>query len=246
MRYLMTISYDGSKYNGYQKQLSKRTVQNELEKAITLINGNKQVIVCASGRTDRGVHALNQKVHFDLDKKMDVNRLCKAINSIIPNDIYVKNVEVVDDSFHARFNVKAKEYIYKINMGEYNPIQKDYVYQYNKKLDLVEMERALKYFEGEHNFKSFVKGDDKRYDYVRKIVTTYIHRDIKNVNIITISITGTGFMRYMVRNIVGFLIEIGEGKRKSEDLIEVLKEENRTKAGITAPPEGLYLKDVFY
>ena len=152
----------------------------------------------------------------------------------------------MDEKFHARFNVKAKEYIYKINMGVYNPIEKDYVYQYNKKLDISEMERALKYLEGTHDFRSFVKIDEEKDDYVRTIVQTSLIRDVKSVNEITISILGTGFMRYMVRNIVGMLIEIGEGKYKSEEIIEILNAKDRTKAGICAPACGLYLRDVYY
>jgi tRNA pseudouridine38-40 synthase len=108
------------------------------------------------------------------------------------------------------------------------------------------MERALKYLEGEHNFKSFTKSTDEINDYTRTILQTSITRDIKNSNVIIISLVGTGFLRYMVRNIVGLLIEIGEGKRKSEDVFEILAFENREAAGITAPPNGLYLKDVFY
>ena len=142
--------------------------------------------------------------------------------------------------------VKAKEYIYEINMGEYSPIEKDYVYQYNKSLQVMEMERALKYLEGTHNFKSFTKADEEKEDYVRTILNTKIIRDKKNINRLTISITGTGFMRYMVRNIVGVLIEIGEGKRKSQDILNILKAEDRTQSGKTAPACGLYLKDVFY
>lgn len=246
MRYFMTFSYDGSKYNGYQKQPSAKTIQGELEKALTKINSDSLVSVSASGRTDAGVHALNQKAHFNLKKKHDADKLRASLNSLIPNDIYIKKIELVDEDFHARFNVKAKEYIYKINMGEYNPIEKDYVYQYNKRLDVPEMERALKYFEGTHNFKSFTSSDDEKESYERTIVQTNLVRDIKNINVITISLVGTGFMRYMVRNIVGVLIEIGEGKRKSEDVMDIIATCNRTEAGVTAPPNGLYLKDVFY
>ena len=133
-----------------------------------------------------------------------------------------------------------------INMGEFSPIEKDYIYQYNKKLDVVEMERALKYLEGTHNFKSFTKADDEKDDYVRTIVQTNLIRNLKNVNKITLSFLGTGFMRYQVRNMIGTLIEIGEGKRKSEDIISILRAEDRRKAGKTANPEGLYLKDVLY
>lgn len=245
MRYFMTFSYDGTKYKGYQKQKNGRTIQGELENKLSKIN-DAPVKVCASGRTDAHVHALNQKAHFDFDKSIEPNQLKKALNSLIDDDIYIKHIEIVDDTFHARYNVKAKEYIYKINMGEYDPIEKDHVYQYNKRLDVVEMERALKYLEGTHNFKSFTKTDEERDDYERTIVQASLIRNLKDMSKITISLVGTGFLRYMVRNIVGTLIEIGEGKRKSEDIIEILESQNRVCAGKTAHPEGLYLKDVIY
>ena len=246
MRYFITFSYDGSKYKGYQKQPKGRTIQGELEKALKKINSNNVVSVSASGRTDAGVHALNQRAHFELNNEIDENRLKASLNSLLPNDIYVKNVEKVSDDFHARFNVRAKEYIYIINMGEYNPIEVDYVYQYNNKLNVAEIERALKYLEGTHNFKSFTKADDEKEDYNRTIIKTNVIRNTKDINKITISILGTGFMRYMVRNIVGLLIEIGEGKRKSEDIFEILEAEDRTKAGKTAPASGLYLYKIHY
>ena len=246
MRYLMVFSYDGSKYYGYQKQPKKKTIQGEIEKVLKKINSEQKVDIHASGRTDAGVHALNQRAHFDMETKMTPDKLKHSINSLLPTDIYVKEIKEVEDDFHARFNVKAKEYIYKINMGEYDPIEKDYIYQYNKKLDVVEMERALKYLEGTHDFKSFTKADEEKEDFVRTIVQTTFIRDLKNVNKISISFLGTGFLRYMVRNMVGTLIEIGEGKYKSEDIIRILEAKDRRKACITAQPEGLYLRDVYY
>ena len=246
MRFLISISYDGSKYNGYQKQPSGNTIQDKLESVLTSINNNEFVSVSASGRTDSGVHALNQKVHFDLNVKISSDSLVRALNSLLPDDIYVRNCVTVESDFHARFNVKAKEYIYKINMGEYNPIEKDYVYQLCIKLDVVEIERALKYLEGTHDFKSFTSGDDVRDDYVRTIYQANVIRDLKNVNMLTISFLGSGFMRYMVRNIVGTLIQIGEGKYISTDIIDILDAKDRRKAGMCASACGLYLKDVFY
>ena len=246
MRYFIGFSYDGSKYNGYQKQPKTKTVQGEIEKALKKINGGTAVSLVASGRTDAGVHAYNQRAHFDLEKEIPVANIKQGLNSLIPDDIYIRTITVVDDDFHARFSAKAKEYIYKINMGSYNPIEKDYVYQYNKKLDIPEMERALKYVEGTHDFRSFVKVDEEKDDYVRTIIQTSLIRDLKNVNTITISIFGTGFMRYMVRNIVGTLIEIGEGKYKSEEMIAIINKKDRTQAGKCAPACGLYLKDVYY
>ena len=179
-------------------------------------------------------------------KEIDPNKLYRGINSLLPEDIYVSKVEVVDDNFHARFDAIGKEYIYKINMGEYNPIERNYVFQYCKRLDISSMERALKYLEGEHNFKSFTKTTDEIDDYVRKISVTSIERDIKDLNKIVISFVGTGFLRYMVRNMVGLLIEVGEGKRNPEEIIDILKHEDRTFAGKTAPACGLYLRNVFY
>lgn len=246
MRYLITFSYDGSKYAGYQKQKDLVTIQGKLEDALTILNGDSEVFVSASGRTDAGVHAYNQKAHFDIDTSINEAGLKKGLNSLLPGDIYIKDVVSVSDDFHARFNAKAKEYIYKINMGPYDPIMKDYIYQHNKRLDVVEMERALKYIEGSHDFKSFTAGDDDRDDYVRTIIQTSLIRDLRNVNMITISFLGTGFMRYMVRNLVGTLIQIGEGKYKSTDIIDILEARDRRKAGMCAPACGLYLKDVFY
>lgn len=245
MRYFMAFSYDGSKFNGYQKQPRVKTVQGEIERALQKISGTK-IKIYASGRTDAGVHALNQKAHFDLEMNITPAKLKKALNSVLLDSIYIKDIEEVSELFHARFNVRAKEYIYKINMGEYNPIEKDYVLQYNKRLDVVAIERALKYIEGTHDFKSFTKASDVREDYTRTIIQANLIRDLKNVNEITISFLGTGFMRYMIRNIVGTLLEIGEGKLKSEDIIAILEQKDRRKAGVTAKPEGLYLKNVFY
>ncbi len=246
MKFFMTFSYDGSNFSGYQKQPRLRTVQKVMEDALKEINGGKSVNITASGRTDAGVHALNQKAHFEMNIKITPDKLLKGINSLLPPDVYVKKIEEVDDEFHARYSAIGKEYIYIINLGEYNPIERNYVYQYNKKLDIVAMERGLKYLEGEHNFKSFTKTNEEITDYVRTISQTSIVRDNKNINKVTITFVGTGFMRYMVRNMVGLLIEIGEGKRKPEDIIEILRHENRTFAGKTAPACGLYLRNVFY
>lgn len=246
MRYFITFSYDGSKYSGYQKQPKAVTIQGEIEKALKKLNSNKEVSLVASGRTDAGVHAYNQHAHFDLDNQLTCKKIKDGLNGLIPDSIYISSVKEVSSKAHARFDVTAKEYIYKINMGSYNPIEKDYVYQYNKKLDIPEIERALKYLEGTHDFRSFVKIDEEKEDYTRTILHTSLIRDTKNVNLITISFLGTGFMRYMVRNMVGMLIEIGQGKYKSESIIDVLDAKDRKKAGICAPACGLYLKDVYY
>ena len=243
MRYLITFSYDGTRYHGYQKQNNDISIQSEIENVLTKINSNIPVIIHATGRTDAGVHALNQKAHFDLDKDIDIERLKCSMNKLLPNDIYIKKIEVVSNDFHARFNVKSKEYIYKINIGEYNPIDRNYIYQFNKYLDIDKMSEALQYFKGEHNFKSFTKTTDEIKDYVRTIFNASISL---NDNIIVISLIGNGFLRYMVRNIVGTLIEIGLGVRKPNEIDELLNAEDRNVTGKTAPSCGLYLKDIIY
>jgi len=246
MRYLITFKYDGTNYSGYQKQPNATTIQGVLEGVLTRINSNKQVFVSASGRTDAHVHALGQRAHFDLDISIIPSDLKKALNSLLPGDIYVTSVEQVEDTFHARFNVKEKEYMYIINTGEYNPIERNYVYQYNKSLDIEAMKKAISYLIGEHDFKSFTKVDEEKDDYVRTIHKATISLNSSNPNQLIITFVGTGFLRYMVRNMVGTLIEIGEGKRSTTSILEILECRDRTKAGKTAPPKGLYLKNVFY
>ncbi|MGI6324782.1 MAG: tRNA pseudouridine(38-40) synthase TruA [Bacilli bacterium] len=245
-RYLMVFSYDGTNFKGFQKQPKQRTVQGEIEKALKKISGGTKVELVGSGRTDAHVHAINQKAHFDLEMDITVDKLRMGLNSLLSDDIYIKSIEEVSNTFHARYNVKAKEYIYIINLGEYNPLERNYVYQYNKSLDIVAIERALKYLEGEHDFKSFTSTDDEKSDYVRKITQTNLIRDIRDNQKITLSFVGTGFLRYMVRNMVGTLIQVGEGKIKSEDIIAILDKKDRSTAGITAEPQGLYLKNVYY
>lgn len=242
MRYLMTFSYDGSNYNGYQKQLNKNTIQDKIEDALYKITG-KNIIIHSSGRTDSKVHAINQCAHFDIDKEYDLYKLKKSINSLIPDDIHVKNIEIKDNSFHARFNIKEKEYIYKINIGEYNPIDRNYIYQYNKELNIEKMKEAAKYLIGNHNFKSFTKTDDSKDDYIRTIYKIDIS---KNNNIITFDFVGNGFLRYMIRNIVGTLIVVGEEKIEPTKVKEILDSQDRKKAYKTANPEGLYLYNVKY
>ena len=138
-----------------------------------------------------------------------------------------------------------KKYKYLRDVKNLNKVISEF-YKNNKKLDVVEMERAMKYLEGTHNFKSFTKTDEEKDDYVRTISQTNLIRDAKDINKITLVFVGTGFLRYMVRNIVGTLIMVGEGKIKSEDVIDILKKEDRRSAGKTANGEGLYLKNVFY
>ena len=242
MRYLMTFSYDGSNFYGYQKQVDKRTVQEEIEKVLSKIN-NQKVSISASGRTDAKVHALNQKAHFDSDNLFDLGRLKCSMNKMLPDDIYIKNIENVSQDFHARFNVKRKKYTYKINIGEYDPLNRNYIFQYNWKLNVEKMKEAINYLKGTHNFKSVTKTNKEEKDYVRTIYEVEIN---ENNNVLEITFVGSGFMRYMVRNMVGLLIAVGEEKISPNEITDILEKQDRIYAKKTAPAEGLYLVDVYY
>ena len=243
MRYLIKFSYDGTNFNGYQRQEGLRTIQEEMEKALKYINGGKYTTLNSSGRTDKGVHALCAKAHVDIDVVITPYKLMRAMNSNLPSDIHVISTEIVSDDFHARYMVKEKEYQYKLNMGEYNPIERNYVYQYCKKLDVNLMQEAIKYFLGTHSFKSFTPNKDKRENYIRTI--NYVNVSEKN-NIITFTFRGDGFIKYQIRNMVGYLIKVGEGKKKGSDIPRILEKEDRRTASITAHSEGLYLTNVKY
>lgn len=243
MRYRIDFSYDGTNFNGYQLQPNLRTVQNELEKAVSYLNRQTYTSVQSSGRTDRGVHAINQVAHFDLDIDTTLDKIKRGLNSNLPEDIHVIKVKKVSNNFHARFSAKKKEYIYKINVGEYNPMDRNYIYQYNRSLDINKMKEAIKYFEGTHDFTSFVSSEDERENKVRTIIKTDIR---KKKDLIEISFQADGFMKYQVRNMVGLLIAIGSGKKEVADVEKLLSAKDRTKSVKTASAEGLYLKKVWY
>lgn len=240
MRYFMRFSYNGSKFNGFQKQVDKRTVQGDLESVLSKIF-NENIRVVASGRTDAGVHAYNQCLHFDSSKEVDFDKLKFSLNSLLHN-IYIKELYSVPDDFHARYDCTKKEYIYKINVGEFDPIYEEYIYQYNKSLDIKKMRDACRYLIGEHDFRSFTS-----LDYEKNCVRTIYSIDISIENdIIYVDFVGNGFLKYMVRNMVGLLIEVGSNNRNVEDVKKILDSMDRKEAGICAPSMGLYLANVYY
>ena len=238
MRYLASVSYDGSKFYGFQKLNNHKTVQQCLEQAISKIN-KKPVAVKGAGRTDRGVHALGQGINFDLDVNVPVDRLKKAINSLLDDAIYIQNIKEVDDNFHARFSAKKKIYEYVINLGEYDAIRNDYLYNYNRSLDVKEMKRAARKLEGAHSFKAFTSGERDNYNSI-----IYSIKIKKEKNLLIIIFEGKSFYRYMVRNLVGVLIGVGAKKISVDILDDMFEGKNVTYQ--TAPACGLYLRKVFY
>ena len=243
MRYLIKFSYDGTNYSGFQKQKGLNTIEEKLEEALTKINNGKKTTITATGRTDKGVHALCQYGHADIDVNITEKKLKRAMNSNLPDDIHVIDTKEVDKDFHARYNVKEKEYKYYINLGEYNPLERNYIYQYCHELDIDKMKEAIKYLEGEHDFRAFVTDNKEKENCIRTILATNIELEY---NILEITFIGNGFLRYQVRNMVGILIRVGEGKLEPSKIKDILESRDRTTSGKTAPAEGLYLVDVKY
>lgn len=241
MRFLIKFSYDGTNYSGYQKQPGLNTIEGKLEEALTKINNGVKTTITSTGRTDKKVHALSQYGHADIKVSITEYKLKRALNSNLPEDIHVIDTKIVNDNFHARYNVAEKTYKYIMNLGEYNPIERNYVFQYNYKLNVNAMKKAIKYFKGTHDFRAFVTDNKEKENCIRTITETNIEEDN---NKLTITFTGNGFMRYQVRNMVGILIKVGENKLEPNKIKEIIESKDRLKAGKTAPAEGLYLVDV--
>ena len=241
MRFLIKFSYDGTNYSGYQKQPGLNTIEGKLEEALTKINNGVKTTITSTGRTDKKVHALSQYGHADIKVSITEYKLKRALNSNLPEDIHVIDTKIVNDNFHARYNVAEKTYKYIINLGEYNPIERNYVFQYNYKLNINAMKKAIEYFKGTHDFRAFVTDNKEKENCIRTITETNIEEDN---NKLTITFLGNGFMRYQVRNMVGILIKVGENKLEPNKIKEIIESKDRLKAGKTAPAEGLYLVDV--
>lgn len=244
MRYLIKFSYDGSAYKGYQIQPGYRTIQQELENALQKVNNNIHRTIQSTGRTDKGVHAKEQYAHFDIDISITTYKLKRALNSNLPEDIHIIEAYEVDDKFHSRYYTKEKEYKYYINLGEYNPLERNYVFQYNYKLNIEKMKIAIKYFEGIHDFRAFVTENKDKENCVRNIKKASINQDKIDKNKFIFTFIGNGFLRYQVRNMVGILIKVGEEKIPPEAVKEILESKDRSKKGVTAPAVGLYLERV--
>lgn len=240
MKYLVSVSYDGSKLYGFQRLNRKKTVQGELERVLTKIN-KTVVVVKGAGRTDRGVHALDQKAHFELSINIEPERLKEAMNSMLDDAIYVNKCEIVDNEFHARFDVKKKIYEYVINVGEYDAIKNDFLYNYNHKLDIKAMKKASKYLIGMHSYEAFTSGERESYNSI-----IYNIKIKKRKSLIYLTFEGKSFYRYMVRNLVGALMLVGRGKIDPIGVKEMLLCKSNKYNYTTVPANGLYLMKIDY
>ena len=239
----ITIEYDGKDWGGWQKQPDKLNIQGEIERAIEEITGEK-VDLIASGRTDAGVHALAQVANFKIEKDIPIEKIPYALNSKLKKSIRVKSAEEVDEKFHSRYTCKRKTYRYVINNSlQGTAIYRNLQYHFPEKLDEEKMNKGIKYLIGEHDFKSFKASGTSSKSSVRTIYDAKVTREGE---IVTIELTGNGFLYNMVRIISGTLVDVGIGKIKPEEVKEILEAKDRLKAGKTLPPTGLYLVDVKY
>ena len=235
------VSYDGSKFHGFQVQDNQRTIQGEIQKALKKIN-EKEVIIHASGRTDAKVHAVHQVFHFETNKNLPEQQWKRAINHFMPNDIYILDAKYVADDFHSRYSAKRKEYRYYLNTKEYDPFETNYIFQYGRELDVELMQEAAKIFLGEHNFASYCSYDQ----YGNTIRTLYEFNITQKEGVITFQLIGNGFRRYMVRHLVGGLIQVGAKRITKERLLEMLESCGEKKCLFKAKPQGLYLQEAYY
>lgn len=239
----LTIEYDGKEFNGWQKQPTKLNIQGEIEKAIEEITGEK-VDLTASGRTDAGVHSLGQTANFKTDSQIPIEKIAKAINSKLKKSIVIKSAEEVDEKFHSRYSVKSKTYRYIINNSENGTaIYRGLEYHIPMKLDVKKMQEAVKFFEGEHDFKGFKASGTSSKSSIRTIYKGEVKQEGERI---IIEVTGNGFLYNMVRIIAGTLVDVGLEKIKPEEISEIIESKDRTKAGKTLPPHGLYLLKVEY
>jgi len=240
----ITIEYDGTAYHGWQRQVDDPTIQGEIEKALMTMTGNP-VTLTGSGRTDAGVHAFGQVANFKCRTGLDHSVFLKGLNSLLPKDIVITKCAQVSLEFHARYDVKSKSYHYRIlNRNLPAAIFRQYAWHIPKKLNLEAMAGSLRYIIGTHDFKAFEGTGSPRTSTIRSVM----HADLKKMDdgYLIFKIQGNGFLRFMVRNIVGTLVDVGRGKITPHNFNNILLSKDRNLAGVTAPAHGLFLMHVNY
>ena len=238
------IEYDGTRYHGWQRQADDRTIQQEIENALSTMTAGR-ITLYGSGRTDAGVHAFGQVANFLCQTDLSAAVFQKGLNSILPDDIVIKDCRLVGEEFHARYDVKSKIYHYRIiNRNVPSAIGRQYAWFIRRKLDAAAMRTAISHIIGSHDFKSFEATGSPRSHTTRNIMSADLieHKDASLI----FKIEADGFLRYMVRNIVGTLVDVGLGKITPAKFNDILVSKNRSNAGATAPAHGLFLMEVKY
>lgn len=240
----ITIEYDGSRYHGWQRQKNDRSIQAEIEKALEKMTSAKVKLI-GSGRTDAGAHAAGQVANFKCDTRLAPAAFFSGLNSLLPDDIIIKDCELADTDFHARYDARSKIYHYKIlNRSVPAAIGRQYVWFIRKPLDRQSMRTAMAHIIGRHDFKAFEGSGSPRRDTTREVFSAQL---VENPgDMLIFEIEAEGFLRYMVRNMVGSLVDVGLGKITAADFEKILDSKDRSQAGMTAPAQGLTLIKVKY
>ena len=239
----LTIEYDGTNYVGWQRQKNGIGIQEQIENAIYKVTGEK-VHLIGSGRTDKGVHARGQVANFITKSSIPPERFRLALNNNLPYDIVILDSEGVPNEFHSRFDAIGKRYRYSIyNSKKRRALNRNFVYQVSYSLNYEEMERAINFFIGTHDFRSFMVANSNTDVTIKTINKAYLD---KKGNTIHFIIEGDGFLHNMVRIMAGTLVDVGRGRLRSADIPQIISLRERKFAGHTAPPQGLYLEKVYY
>ncbi len=240
----LTIEYDGTSYHGWQVQPNGPSIQQEIETAIEMMT-RKKVKLLGSGRTDAGVHAMGQVANFTCTTSITTDEFQKGLNSILPDDIVIRKIEEASPDFHARYDAVSKRYRYQIlNQSLPSAIRRRFTWWIRSPLDLSAMEHGMAHLVGERDFKSFEGAGSPRSSTIRRVIGIDLIR--QEDGMVAIDIHASGFLRYMVRNIVGTLVDVGIGKIPPAHIETILASRDRSKASATAPARGLFLMEVYY
>lgn len=244
MRVKAIVSYKGNNYHGWQKQVGDKTIEGAIEDVLSKVL-DTPINIYASGRTDAGVHALGQVFHFDVDKdNLDLNRLLYSINMMLDDDIKILSLNEADSNFHSRYSAKEKIYEYRIILDNKDPFNYETSYVCPYPLDINLLKESLKKFIGKHDFRNLTSKEiDEEDDFIREIYSINIKEDN---NQISIFFRGNGFMRYMIRFMVGVGLSIAEHKEDISYIDTILDNKERNIISYKAPPNGLYLVEVVY
>jgi tRNA pseudouridine38-40 synthase len=250
LRYKILIGYDGTEFYGWQEQVNFPTIQSKIQEALETIS-RRRIGVTGAGRTDSGVHAIEQVAHFNWDHPLPAEKLILAMNAILPETIRILAISEVDDNFHARYNARSKIYLYRIDRHRiYNPFHRRYSLHLSRQLDLELLKQSASLLEGEHDFKAFQATGTEVVSTVRMIFKVEVFDASKDQfpqwPFLCIRFEATGFLRKMVRFMVGTLLEIASGRRDPDDLRKALATGERRYVGVPAPARGLFLEKVIY
>jgi tRNA pseudouridine38-40 synthase len=244
-KFMAVVEYDGTAYHGWQLQKNLPTIQGRIEMALERILGTP-TRVHGSGRTDAGVHAVGQVAHFVASWSRSVEELKRGCNALLPPDITICRLEPASEDFHARHSAHSKTYVYKIlNLSLRSPLNRLYSWHIRHELDFLSMKEAAEYLVGTHDFAAFGAPTEGTPSTVRRMLEAGWQRD-EALGLVCFTIRGTGFLRYMVRSIVGTLALVGSGKMTASEFEAILKSCDRSRSGPAAPPHGLYLQSVSY